>query len=446
MASLPTRRLREGLARASFRAHPAGGGAELGRLEESQWWSEERLGELQRARLAGLLDAAGRIPFYRERFCAAGVDSGEVFSPADLPRLPPLEREDLIRHGPAGLRTPGEWGLRAASSGSAGTPVTVLWSREEMGWRDASEERGRRWLGIGPGERKLEVRCRPVTRAQALSAALLNTKAIHAADVTDGRALDRLGRSLERDPPALVNGVSNAIYEVALALMSDGRTVRAKACWSGGNHLHPHYRAALEGAFGCPVFEKYATMETGLIAHECPEGATLHVPAEGVIAEIVHPDGTPVGPGETGDVLVTSLRNRALPLIRYRIGDRAIAPHESGCVCGRALPVFGSVVGRDDGFLRTRGGDLVTPGQVVELVRSSTEGVIDFQVIQDEDASLRVLVTQRDSLPTEPDRERIALALGELVEPPEPPRVERVDLIPLTPGGKLKTLVSSARR
>ena len=38
------------------------------------------------------------------------------------------------------------------------------------------------------------------------------------------------------------------------------------------------------------------------------------------------------------------------------------------------------------------------------------------------------------------------LYLGELVEPPEPPRVERVDLIPLTPGGKLKTLVSSARR
>ena len=442
----PARRtLRNLVARACFGAHPAGGGRKLPRARESQWWSAEQIEGLQTARLRRLAQAAASVPFYRERFREAGVDPAAIHSLNELRRLPPLEREELAENG-LSLRTPGEWGLRASSSGSAGSPVRVLWSREEMGWRDASEERGREWLGIGPGERRLEVRCRPVTRAQAVSAALLNTKAIHAGVASDPSALERLAHSLKRDPPSLVNGVSNAIYEIALALLAQGRTVPARACWSGGNHLHPHYRAALESAFECPVFEKYATMETGLIAHECPDRGSMHVAAEGVIAEIVRPDGSAAGPGEMGDVLITSLRNRALPLIRYRIGDRAIAPEPGLCPCGRGLPVFGTIVGRDDGFLLTGSGDVVTPKEVVDLVRSATESVIDFQVIQDEDTGLRVLVTQRDAPPSETDRERIAAALGELVQPPAPPRVERVEGIPLTPGGKLKTLVTRAGR
>jgi hypothetical protein len=69
--------------------------------------------------------------------------------------------------------------------------------------------------------------------------------------------------------------------------------------------------------------------------------------------------------------------------------------------------------------------------------------VIDFQVIQDADDRLRILVVQRDSASLEHDRERIAAIFEQLVRPPQPPLVERVDQIELTPGGKLRTLVSS---
>ncbi len=110
----------------------------------------------------------------------------------------------------------------------------------------------------------------------------------------DAEVARRLVRSLDGPAPTLVWGVSNALYVVALALLEAGRTVRAKACWSGGNHLHPHYRKAMEDAFACPVYERYATMETGLVAHECPEGGSLHVPAEGLVVEIVRPDGLPL--------------------------------------------------------------------------------------------------------------------------------------------------------
>jgi phenylacetate-CoA ligase len=239
--------------------------------------------------------------------------------------------------------------------------------------------------------------------------------------------------------------VSNALYQVAVALLEQGRTAPTRACWSGGNFLHPHYRRALEQAFQCRVYERYATMETGLVAHECPEAGALHVPAEGLIVEIARPDGSRAGPGETGDVLLTSLRNHATPLIRYRVGDRAIPPDRERCDCGRGLPVFGTVTGRTRDFLRTPAGALVGPRQAVEALQPVLDNsVIDVQVRQDARGRLQELVIQRDTPRAEADRETIASILQELVGPPERPTVERVEQIALTPGGKIRTIIGHA--
>jgi phenylacetate-CoA ligase len=434
-------RWRETLARVMWHAHPARPGPEYESLRESQWWSPEQITEFQARQLRSLVAAAGRVPFYRERFAAASVKPDDIRTIADIARLPILERSDLERLGVAGLRVPGSWGMRAATSGSLGKPVELLWPLSHMRWLDAGEERARTWLGSEVGTWRLEVRCRPVKLPQRISAALLNATALHAPSMADPLVTRRVLHSLEQRQPTLVWGVSNALYIVAVALLEQGRTAPAKACWSGGNHLHPHYRRALEEAFQCRVYERYATMETGLIAYECPEGGSLHVPAEGLVAEIVRPDGSRAAPGETGDVLLTPLRNHATPLIRYRVGDRAIAPESERCSCGRGLPVFGTVSGRTHDFLRTQSGTLVGPRQAVEALRPVMDSVIDFQVIQDAQGRLRILVMQRNTQRMEADREAIASIMEELVRPPERPRVERVDQIALTPGGKLRTLI-----
>jgi len=98
----------------------------------------------------------------------------------------------LVRQGIAGLRVPGSWGMRAASSGSTGRPARFLWPLEQMRWLDAGEARARAWLGSDVGTRRLEVRCRPVGRMQELSAVLLNTAAFHAPVVADVAAVRRL--------------------------------------------------------------------------------------------------------------------------------------------------------------------------------------------------------------------------------------------------------------
>jgi phenylacetate-CoA ligase len=168
----------------------------------------------------------------------------------------------------------------------------------------------------------------------------------------------------------------------------------------------------------------------------------LHVPAEGIIAEILTSDGTPAAPGEMGDVVVTALRNAATPLIRYRIGDQAHAPLQSICSCGRGLPVFGVVSGRSGDRLRTSSGQSIGPRQVVAAARPAMGTIIDFQAVQQADGRVRVLVMQRDAPEAGSDRDRLAEILESLVSPPERPQVERVDQIAVTPGGKIRTVVS----
>jgi phenylacetate-coenzyme A ligase PaaK-like adenylate-forming protein len=422
-------------------AHPARPGPQYAALMESQWWPRERIEALQAKRLKRLVAIASKVPFYRERFHDAGVGPDAITTLSDIGRLPILERADLRRLGVSGLRVAGSWGMRASSSGSTGTPVRFLWPLEQMRWLDAGEARARGWMGSGVGTRRLEVRCRPMGKAQALSAVLLNTAAFHAPVVADPDEVRRLVLALERNPPALIWGVSNALYVLAVALLDSGRTVPAGACWSGGNHLHPHYRRAFERAFECDVYERYATMEVGLIAHECIEAGSLHVPAEGIVAEIVREDGSRAAPGETGDVLVTSLHNTATPLIRYRVGDRAVAADPTPCPCGRGLPVFGRVAGRTHDFLRTASGTVLSPAQAVEAASPGDNSIVDFQVVQSSDRRIHILVVQRDTDATEAEREALRTTFERLVEPPGAASIERVDHIPLTPGGKLRTLV-----
>jgi hypothetical protein len=104
--------------------------------------------------------------------------------------------------------------------------------------------------------------------------------------------------------------------------------------------------------------------------------------------------------------------------------------------------VFGRVVGRTNDFLRTASGALVSPAQAVEAADLGSTSVIDFQVVQGAGDRLRIFVVQRDSPNATSDRERLAATFHGLVQPPERPRIERVDHIALTPGGKLRTLVS----
>lgn len=439
-------RSRELAARAAWTVQPVRPGRPYRLLAESQWWPARELEALQIEALRDVLRAAARASFYRRRLRAANLAPDDVRSVADLAALPPLERGELQREGVAGLGVPGARGRLKRTSGSIGRPVTVLWPYETIAWLEANARRADEWLGVGVCERRVAIPNSLLAKdlRTRLANGILNVTVFHGELLADRAAVVRLGRSLERRPAALVAGVSNGLYALALVLLEEGLAARARACWSGGNRLHAHYRTAIERALGCPVHERYRCIELGAIAYQCPEGGKFHVCSESVVVEVVRDDGTPAGPGEVGHVLVTGLRNRAMPLVRYRIGDLVEAAAGEPCRCGRGLPVLGRLLGRSNELLRAADGRPVVPEAVSAVMSSCAESVLEFRVVQREDLSLAVSLVQRDQPPPAPYRQRVAEALDALVALPGAASVERVAAIRSGEGGKLRHVYSHA--
>jgi phenylacetate-CoA ligase len=111
-----------------------------------------------------------------------------------------------------------------------------------------------------------------------------------------------------------------------------------------GELLEPRVRQACREVWGVKVVDMYSSQEVGYLALQCPDTDHYHVQSENVLVEVLGDDGQPSRPGEVGRLVVTSLHNFAMPLLRYDIGDYA----EVGgtCACGRGLPVLRRIMGR----------------------------------------------------------------------------------------------------
>ncbi|MCW5552927.1 MAG: AMP-binding protein [Verrucomicrobiae bacterium] len=146
-------------------------------------------------------------------------------------------------------------------------------------------------------------------------------------------------------------------------------------------------RARIESLWaGARVFDHHGMTEVGPVTFECPaQPGVLHVMESGYYAEIIDPATCrPIPPGETGELVLTTLGRTGSPLLRYRTGDLVRRGTGNGtrgtpCACGsRELALDGGILGRVDDMLIVRGVN-VYPSAVEEIVRSC-EGVAEYQV------------------------------------------------------------------
>jgi phenylacetate-CoA ligase len=425
---------RSSITGAAWRAHPARPLRAHSLLAETQWWPADRIRELQLEALRQTLSYAERIPLYRERIAAAGLRADALRSLEDLAALPALD--------PGQLSIGSRPGRSVSTSGTTGAPRRVVWPLETMRWVDAAEYRARGWLGVRPVDSRVWVCCNGASLFRRASLAVFNTRVLDARSFADPGFAHRVAALVERSPPAVLQGVSNALYELARAADADGRRLRAGICWSAANHLLPQYRATMESVFDAPVFERYAAGETGLVASHCGEGA-LHVQAENLIVEIVDAHGGPARPGELGRVLVTTLRNPSMPLLRYELGDLAVAGPNEPCACGRGLPVITSVAGRTTDQLRRSDGGTIDPHEVFALMLRAAPQAVDFQLRQGEDLTVEADIVPPGDAPARAEARRVEQALNELVDVDGATRVAYVDRIPLAASGKLRHLLGA---
>lgn len=231
---------------------------------------------------------------------------------------------------------------------------------------------------------------------------------------------------LEQDAPYLTTTATMALQLARLAMETPARTRRLKAVLTFGEVVRAEHREAVREAFGAGIIDCYSCEEAGWLAFQCPRHDHYHSLSSTVHVEIVDDDGRAVAPGGEGRVLVTDLYNVAMPLIRYDIGDRAIAG--SGCDCGLTLPVISEILGRERSLL-------VLPDGSRRLARLTGEywrriaPVQEYRVVQYPDNGLEAFV-RADRKLSVGEKADLEAMLHRTLHPGLSVRITQVDTIP----------------
>jgi phenylacetate-CoA ligase len=175
-----------------------------------------------------------------------------------------------------------------------------------------------------------------------------------------------------------------------------------------------------------------------LIAAECEQHAGLHVNNDHLVVELVDSAGRGVT-NEPGDVVVTDLHNLAMPLVRYRNGDKATTMR-GACSCGRGLPLLQSVDGRILDMIVTPDGRLV-PGEFFVTAMLGNTAVKRFQAVQVDSDIVEMRVVPNGALP-QSEHQRITASLRQVVGNAMRINLREVDSIDEPASGKRRVTVS----
>jgi len=320
--------------------------------------------------------------------------------------------------------------LSSRTSGSTGMPVPFLFDAPHQRGRFAARARYLRENGWNPLPRGAWIiHVRPDSPDDELvrPRRLLGSRFFsHVSD------LDEQAEWLER-----LNPVHLYTYPVNLAGLlpifeSGARRLPAlQRVFTGSEVLEDSLRARVRALFGIDVADNYGSTEA-FLAWQCPAGS-YHVNAEHVLVEIVDAGGTPTAPGVLGRVLVTTLENRLMPLVRYEIGDYAYAAGEP-CTCGRRLPTMGRIIGRGINLFVNARGKLLVPWTLLRVLKDQPV-LAQYQVVQRTVDRFLIRFVAPRALTTE-ERSAIQAGFEAILGPRLFLDFERLESIPRAPSGK----------
>lgn len=368
-------------------------------FHEFETISQKKLQEIQNERLRALIDRCYRdIPYYRNLFDKNGIKPRHIHTTDDLIHVPFTEKKDLRALYPYGLLgVPREEIFRfAASSGTTGVPTLVGFTRKD--WMETlREQMGRIFNAMEFRRGDLIYQCTGYALFMGGPGMEAGAEAIGATIFPAGPGRTMAGIQYLKDlgHQAICTTPSFMSYIVDVALKNGfepKRDWKLRTSHIGGEPAAPSLRRRIESLMpeGFEWHEGYGITELGgpTVGHTCRfsrESCELHILADHYILEVIDPEtGKRLEPGQTGELVFTTLTRESTPMIRWRTRDiSALSENGFGCPCGRvAHPKIQRITGRTDDVLKVRG-TLVFPSQIEEIL-NSTAGIGDgWQIVID---------------------------------------------------------------
>ena len=361
----------------------------------------ESVEELEAIQLQGLKWTVNHVydssSFYRDRFDKAGVKPEDIKTLDDLRRLPFTTAEDLKEGYPFPLLSVADDKVVRihSSSGTTGKRKVLAYTKNDIddwtnffarcykmagvgpgdrvqiavgyglwtagaGFQAGCEAAGAMAIPVGPGNLDLQFQflqdLRPTVLCCTASMALLMAEEIERRGLKDNLSLRKVIQGSERSSPAMLKTIKDIM--------------------------------GLEHIFDITGMTELYGPGVGI---DCMHHTGIHYWSDYFLIEFLDPESLePVAPGELGEMVVTTLRKEASPLIRYRTRDLT-RRLEGSCPCGSIFPRHDKILGRSDDMFIYRGVNIY-PGQIDEIL-SSIKGISsEYNIILERKAGRDMMI------------------------------------------------------
>lgn len=412
-------------------------------LEKIQEIPEEQYSEYTRKRRNAIIDYhIQHNSFYREFFDWDGFD--------DWKKVPIMKKADL-QH-PLSKRLSETYNSKTAyvgkTSGSSGHPFIFAKNRfaHALSWAGFHDRY--KWYGIDLN-RSLQARFYGIPLdfygniQERLKDRISLRRRFNIFDLSEQK-MEAFLRRFRGSNFEYLNGYTSAIVLFARFLKDKGFVLKElcpslKICIVTSEKLFEKDKRLIESAIGVPVINEYGASEVGLIAFENPEHRWI-VNSEDLYVEILDEDNNILPHGEEGRIVITSLYNKAHPMIRYDIGDTGSLTKDSTL----KKPILENLIGRTNDIARLPDGKVV-PGltfyYVTKTIIEDSGNIKEFVITQTEIDAFRIEYVSNEEL-TSAQKNSILEAIGTYVGKNLQVNFERKELLKRSPSGKLKQFTS----
>ncbi len=356
------------------------------------YWQKEletipraELAKLQTERLARTVAWAQAAPFYKERL--AGIDPADIKSPDDVRRLPFTTKQDLRAAFPFGhLAVAKSQAVRLhASSGTTGTPTAVYHTKRDLQTWANLVARSLFMAGVRPGDVFQNVVGYGLFTGglgMHYGAERLGALVIPAGTGNSRRQISlmrQFGVTVAHLIPSYALKLAGTFRELGL---DPKRDTSLRLMIIGAEPHTDQARRRIEETYGVTAINSYGLSEMNGpgVAFECSRQNGMHLWEDAFLLEVLDPETLePKAPGEVGEIVLTTLTRRAMPLIRYRTRDLA-AVMEGPCPCGRSHRRLSRIAGRSDDMFIIKGVN-VYPMQVEAVLMGFRETGDNYLIV-----------------------------------------------------------------
>jgi phenylacetate-CoA ligase len=387
-----------------------------------------------------------------------GLRPADFQSVEDLEKLPLVSSEDLSR-------TPERFYSRVIdktgvlsldTSGSTGLYKIIRHDTRAMFLARAGKHRQRivlsRFVGRSLGYREVMVSRHGGTAPMVLDFYEEHSwtpkgVGLQRATVFPEDSFEKNIRIINSMEPDVVGGFGSYIGGIYRWARMNGMRIHCpKIIYYGGDTLQDPDRRIIETEYHIPVVSSYQACEALNIAFQCEERKGFHINTDQVAMRIIDADGNTLPPGQSGEIVISNLINRATVLLNYRMGDVGRLSR-SPCACRRTLPVLERLEGRTDDLIVLADGEVIHESVLLSGLYS-VPGVVQVQVVQEDLNRFIINLVCENDRDSKAAQKKVAENFLETLGRAEGIFVDTkpVDVISQEKSGKFKSVISHCTR